>query len=668
VDRDERRTREIGGSVTRAKRYRDAAEMLERERPDAVHVLTPPATHAAVAILAMEAGCHVLVEKPMALSTAEVDEMTEVAERVGVTLSTCHNYLFKPSVAKALCLVNSGAVGDPVSVINYYGVSPQESSLATGAGSHWSWRLPGGVFTNFLPHLLYLHRAFGGEIEEFSGVIVGADPHDGRQLTELFALSRGARANGSLTVSARVAPYMKYVDVFCTGGVVRADLVREVCVVQRRHQVPGLVAKVLFNLEYAVQLVLGTLVSTTNVLTGRWQSMPELSLLIADYYAGLASGRSPTVTAADGRAMVQAMEQLWAAAPALQRDSTGTAGEDLAPQPETAVEQRLAAGEQLPGRVLVTGANGFLGQQLVAALARSGTEVVALVRDRTRAPFAVERHAEVVESSLEDPQALKEAMAGVDLVYHCAAVTTNSATWEAHHATNVLGTAQVMDAAAAAGVRRVVHVSSVIVYGLDPPAHGHALGEAAPYGSDRDHYAYYQRSKVQAEEEAKRRSDESGVGLTIVRPGILYGPGHPLKARLVQFGIVSVVLGTGRNRLPATYVGNAVDALLLAGSLDEADGETFNVVDEPAVTVREILKHAAPGERMLILPVPPSLLTLVASRLERRARGGGLQRPPKLSRFVVRTATRDIAYDTRMARELLGWRPEVPLNEGLRRV
>jgi nucleoside-diphosphate-sugar epimerase len=318
--------------------------------------------------------------------------------------------------------------------------------------------------------------------------------------------------------------------------------------------------------------------------------------------------------------------------------------------------------------VLVTGASGFVGRHLVPALARAGADVRALVRDRTRVPGAVERHAEVLTGNLVDADVVARAMEGVDLVVHAAAVTTNNVAWRVHEETNIEGTRVVLEQARRAGVKRVVHLSSVIVYGVGATNGGGPVAESAALPQDVDRWAYYQRSKLAAEELARAAE---GVEVVILRPGLLYGPGQesPVKRGLVQLGAARLTIGSGRNALPLTFVDNAVDAILLALTRPEAAGETFNVVDDDQPVAREAYRRAmtAAGDDVRLVPVPASLLSALGGWLESRAERADADTPPRVSRFQIASATRDMRYDTAKARTRLGWEPAVSLDEGLRR-
>jgi predicted dehydrogenase len=294
-----------------ARVYADAAALIAEQRPDAVHVLTPPASHAPLAIQAAEAGCHVLVEKPMALSVPDVDAMIAAAEDHGVTLATTHNYLCKPSVLRARALVAGGEVGEVVHVESYYGVSEGGGSPGGVGGARWANRLPGGVFTNFLPHLIYLQAAFMGGIGSVAGVSLGRHPLQSKPRAELSVLLQGERVPGVMTVSMRARPYAKFVRVYGTKGIVHADLVSEVITVHRSRRLPMLVAKAVFNLETAWQLAIGTAVNSAKVATGAMPKMPDLYAFVRQLYAALAAGSAPPATAQDGRMVIRVMQEIW---------------------------------------------------------------------------------------------------------------------------------------------------------------------------------------------------------------------------------------------------------------------------------------------------------------------------------------------------------------------
>jgi len=138
--------------------YTNLSNMLKEEEFDVVDICTPPQTHVSLTIEAMEAGCHVLIEKPMALNVKEVDEMFRVSKRENVKLCVVHQNLFNPAVQKAKHLVDAGVVGDLISVD--VGTFVRRDNYMCLNSKHWCHTLPGGIFFEILPHPVYLLQAF----------------------------------------------------------------------------------------------------------------------------------------------------------------------------------------------------------------------------------------------------------------------------------------------------------------------------------------------------------------------------------------------------------------------------------------------------------------------------------------------------------------------------
>ena len=322
-------------------------------------------------------------------------------------------------------------------------------------------------------------------------------------------------------------------------------------------------------------------------------------------------------------------------------------------------------------KAMATGATGFLGGHLVQSLVQNDFEMSALVRSTSKVTSELQEHAELVEGDLSDGQALEAAMTGADIVFHCAALTTNRTSWRAQQETNVEGTERVLESALKTGVKRVVHISSVLVYGLHPPEGEAGFKETSVRAKSPGKWAYYERSKSAADELAMSFSQEKGLPVTIMRLGILYGPGGGLPGQqsLARLGSVRLLVGNGRNVLPFTYVENAVDCILLAATSDVAAGQVYNVVDEPQISGRDALAERATltGNQPLLVPVPAWMLLIAGALVELPSNLRGAVTPPPLTRHLVHAACRDIRYDASKARRELGWQQRFSLEEGLRR-
>src|SRR5215510_6323824 len=209
-------------------------------------------------------------------------------------------------------------------------------------------------------------------------------------------------------------------------------------------------------------------------------------------------------------------------------------------------------------RILVTGATGFTGGHLCERLIREGHQVRALVRDENRCSEQRRWGVEIVTGDLRDPESLKRATNGINVVYHIAALfrpenVSRKEMWE----NNVQGTKNMLDAAIKAGVHRFVHCSTIGVHGdiKQPPAN-----EETPYAPG-DHY---QESKVKGERVALQYMDEGRLPIVVFRPGGIYGPRDLRFLKLIKAIKTGwfVMLGPGKVLYQMIYVDDLIDGIL----------------------------------------------------------------------------------------------------------
>jgi len=312
--------------------------------------------------------------------------------------------------------------------------------------------------------------------------------------------------------------------------------------------------------------------------------------------------------------------------------------------------------------VLVTGATGFLGRHVVARLLEERLAVRALVRNLSASlPAGVE----TVSGDIADATSLRRAMLGVDWVIHTAARVATAGAWAEFDAANVTGTATVIAAAGATRVKRVVHVSSLSVYAVE--ANGVTITEESPYEAGAGERGFYSRSKLIADRLALQAA-HGGAPVTVVRPGLLFGPGRrpPLARRAVAVGPLRVILGSPRYLLPVSYVENVADALLLAARTEGAGGRAYTVVDAnvPQAQYAASYRDAA-GEHWRACYLPANWLRPAAHAAE--VAGKLLRRAAPLTRHQLERTTWSAYYDCGRAERELGWRPRVGWADGLRR-
>jgi len=309
----------------------------------------------------------------------------------------------------------------------------------------------------------------------------------------------------------------------------------------------------------------------------------------------------------------------------------------------------------------VTGAGGSLGRALVAQLVAEGWSVAGLVRRERDAEALRQLKATPVMGDLRDTSSLARLMSGAQVVFHLAAWMGKPAKGELAHAINVEGTRQVVQAAAAAQVKRVVLASSIAVYG--PVRDGVITEERAPWPVGD----LYGDSKGQGERVARDEADGLGLELVILRPTMIYGPASPswtvLPFETIQRGL-PIIIGDGNDLLDAVYVDDVANALVLAGRVPEAAGESFNI-SGAAVTWNDFMGAYAKmaGAKLRRVPAPLAWSgARAAAALTRPLLGRPVVIPEMLG---VMTSRATFPHDK--ARRLLGYVPQVDLAEGMRR-
>lgn len=313
---------------------------------------------------------------------------------------------------------------------------------------------------------------------------------------------------------------------------------------------------------------------------------------------------------------------------------------------------------------LVTGATGLIGAHLVEALIVRGEQVRALVRPTSQAKRLRELGVELRIGTLMDNATLMAAAKGADRVFHCAALVSDWGVDEDFTQTNVRGTHNVVAAAIRAEVRKFVYLSTTDVYGF-PGRPALESERHSPRG------LAYCDSKIEAENLLWNQFKRVGLPVVMIRPATVYGPG----ARLLVAEIIAALrrrrmslIEEGRHIAGLTYVGNLVDALLLAADNDASSGQAYNISDGSRVTWREYINALAD---VADLPHPTrSYSHSTASTLATLWEGyyhllGRTQRPP-MTRLMVELMGTDQDFPIAKAQRELGYRPRVSFEEGIR--
>jgi nucleoside-diphosphate-sugar epimerase len=306
-------------------------------------------------------------------------------------------------------------------------------------------------------------------------------------------------------------------------------------------------------------------------------------------------------------------------------------------------------------RWAISGGAGFLGLHLARRLLADGHDV----RTLDLAPLDDAELEERVEELRGDVRSARDSRAlvdGADVLVHAAAALPIQVSRDAIRSVNVGGTATLLAAAAEAGVRRVILVSSTSVYGVPKV---HPIDEDAPLVG----VGAYGESKIEAEQ-LTREFGRRGLEFTIVRPKTFVGPERlgvfEILFDWVREGRRIYMLGKGTNRYQLLAVEDLVDAVLLAAERPEAAGETLNVGAKEFGTVRSdlqaLIDHAGSSSRLTPVPARPAEVALRALELMRLS---------PLAEWHYKTAHRDSFVAIDGAARLLGWTPRYSNAEAL---
>ena len=315
--------------------------------------------------------------------------------------------------------------------------------------------------------------------------------------------------------------------------------------------------------------------------------------------------------------------------------------------------------------ILITGGGGLLGRHLVPTLLERGDRVRVLALPDENVSWLDELGVGIHRGDIRDRLTLSAPMQGVDAVLHLAGMMGVWRPLDDYRAVNVTGTENVCRTALAQGVRRIVHVSSWTVYGIDV---GRPCTEDFPLRPFADPYAV---TKAEGDRLVQRMIVEDGLPAAIVRPGTFFGPGDRL-----HFGRIAdklragkgVVIGRGDNALPFVYVTDVVQGLLLGLDHERAVGQAFNITNDQPLSQQEFMEATAAevGGKPPRVHLPYRLLNTAAYAIEHIARAARLRRQPPVTQLGVKLFGTDNRHAVDKARRELGYSPRVTIREGIR--
>jgi predicted dehydrogenase len=231
--------------------YTNFDRMLSEHRLDVIHITTPPHAHLALAQKSAEAGCHVFVEKPLALNATDGRRLIECIQQTGrkMTINYCYNFETPALALKEF--VARGKLGDPVHIESYYGYDMAGSfgQALSSDDRHWVHQLPGRLFQNVVDHALNKITPFLPN--ETLEIIARAyhlrelnDDGDGA-LDELRVMILGGRVSAYVTFCSHAQPVGHFMRVYGTKNTAHVDFAFRTMLVEERQEVPSAFGRLL---------------------------------------------------------------------------------------------------------------------------------------------------------------------------------------------------------------------------------------------------------------------------------------------------------------------------------------------------------------------------------------------------------------------------------------
>ncbi len=549
-----------------ARIVKSAAELLEQIKPDVVHIVTPQFTHTELALQALRAGCHVYVEKPFTPTRADAERIVALAQERGLKVVAGHQVLFE--LPNQIAHEKLPEIGDVVHVESFF-----------------SFRMVRRTITrveqckDILPHAVYplvdhLRRASGDRESPITLTAV-----DASAAGDVYALLRLGKVTGLVTVTLSGRPVEQFQNIIGTNGSIRADYIIGGVV---HLSGPGDSVGVLFTpYRRSSQTVAGANRGIFNLFTSKVGSYRGLKVLTESFYQSIRDRTPAPMSPSHIVDTVDICERIGQAL-----DASEAIVESAAEQRVVALERALPPADRERGVVLVTGGTGMLGKPVVTELRHAGFPVRVLSR---RVPKPSQRVAGVeylpcdlgggVDATLLD---------GVSLVVHCAAETAGGK--DEHIRNSITATKNLIEAAARAGTKRFIHVSSVAVLKPGRQVRG-PIDEQTPVDADNLGRGPYVWGKAESEVLVQKLGRDLGVDVKVVRPGPLvdYADFHAAGRLGRELGPWYVAIGGRHSPLSVCDVWTGARVIRsYATSFDQAP-PVLNMLEGKSPTRKELV-------------------------------------------------------------------------------
>ncbi|MCC1491151.1 NAD-dependent epimerase/dehydratase family protein [Cognatishimia sp. F0-27] len=565
--------------------------LIAADTCDAVHVLTPPDHHETLAVQCLEAGLHVLVEKPVATSAKATEAIADAARRSCKRFAAGHNFLGLPAYERMKAALYKGEYGR-ISTAEITWALPL-APLRSGPYNLWLLRRPENLLLELAPHLFAFAQDLFGLLEiRFAEALKPiALPGQDMRPQGFRILARAGHVDVTFSLSMVEVIDDRSVTLRGSSARARLDYANDTLSVERDNASDLVLNPLRRQLDLARQ-------HRREGLSNAWTQLRSLNTrnpygqsfrgMMGAVYGPIRRDTAPDPRfAADSAvAVMTAIDAAIDALPSAARHVAAPAVQTRKPKPTA----------------MVIGGTGFIGRALTRRLVADGRDVRVLSRGRS-GPFPdLPDQVETVPVSLHDKDALTEAMHGMDVVFNLAKALET--TWEDALRNDVGVAVRIAEASMAAGVNRLIYTGTIASYDMSDPTR--KITEDTGFAADMSDRNLYARSKAECEKRLMAMHREMGLPVVIARPGIVVGHGGPLQhwgiGRWHGAGAVKI-WGHGRNILPFVLNDDVADGLVRM--IDSpVTGQSYNLVGDRMLSARNYFDaiHDRLGARIHVSP------------------------------------------------------------------
>jgi predicted dehydrogenase len=300
--------------------YDDPGRMLSEVTPDVVHVTTPPQSHLELATRALDAGCHVFVEKPFTVDAGEATRLLERVRMSGKKLTVGHIYQFEPPARDVRRLIARGSIGDPVHIESYYGYSLEGTfgQAIMGSPRHWVHELPGNLLHNNLSHALSKVTEYMPDADPRLAVLsqkgVAGRFGDVRDevVDELRVALMGADVSAYVTFTSRVRPVGHFLSVYGTRGIVHVDYTLRTVTLVRGAKLPSVIGRILPAFAQSADYFRAGAKNTWRFARAEFHTLAGMDALVKLFYRSILDDADPPIPYDDILRVATIMDRVFA--------------------------------------------------------------------------------------------------------------------------------------------------------------------------------------------------------------------------------------------------------------------------------------------------------------------------------------------------------------------